>query len=191
MAKEKSVKKKVAVVPRNRTELEEFVSKIREAEQRISVTENEFNKEILALEAKINELKKAAKDEARPYEKEVDELARGVHIFAEGYRADLTDQGARKTVELTPSEKIRWYFTPPAVEVDEEEEALKELESWGLSEFIRVKKEINREAILREPEKIENLKHLSVGQEEIFAIVLSAMGIELQKGKKKFKKVTV
>lgn len=192
MAKEKKViRKKVVVVPKDKAELEQYVFQIREAEQEISAIENKFGKLILELEARINKLKKVAKDETEPYEKLIDELAKGVYIFAEGHRAELTDQGARKTVELAAGNKVRWYFTPPAVEVDEEEEALKELERRGLLEFVRVKKEIDKEAILREPEKIKNLKHLSVGQEEIFAIVLSAIGIELQKGERKFKKVAV
>ena len=192
MAKEKkTIRKKVVVVPKGKAELGQFVFQIREAEQRINEIENDSQKEILELKNKINELEKKAKNKAKPYEVKSNELAQGVYIFAEGHRVELTDEGARKTVELAAGDKIRWYFTPPAVEVDDEKEALKELERRELSEFIRVKKEIDKEAILREPEKIKNLKHLSVGQEEIFAIVLSAMGIELQKGKRKFKKIAV
>ncbi len=125
MAKEKKViRKKVVVVPKDKAELEQYVFQIREAEQGISAIENKFGKLILELEARINKLNKVAKDETKPYEKLIDELAKGVYIFAEGHRAELTDQGARKTVELAAGNKVRWYFTPPAVEVDEEEEAL-------------------------------------------------------------------
>lgn len=185
----KSIKKKVVIVPKDRVELGKFVSNIQEIERKIIALEDEFGQEIAEMAAKISKLKKEAQGKAKPYEERINELAKGVYIFAEGRRAELTDQGARKTVELAAGNRIRWYFTPPAVEVDEEEEALKELERRGLLEFIRVKREIDKEAILREPEKIKNLKHLSVGQEEIFAIVLSAMGIELQKGERKFKKI--
>lgn len=192
MAKErKPIKKKVITVPKNRAELEQFVSRIREAEQEIGEIENKYSKEILELETIISWLKEKAREEAKPHEKKINELAKGVYTFAKGHRNELTDQGAKKTVELAAGDKIKWYLTPPAVGVDEEEEALKELERRGLSQFIRTKKEIDKEAILQEPEKIRNLKHLSVSQQEIFAIVLLAIGIELQKGKKKFKKVAV
>lgn len=192
MAKErKSVKKKVTVVPKDRAELEQFVSRIRETEQEISRLENEVREEVLELVAKINKFKKKAQAKAKPYEEKINELAKGVYIFAEGHRNELTDQGAKKTVELAAGDKIKWYFTPPAVEVEEEEEALEELERRKLSQFIRTKKEIDKEAILREPEKIRGLKYLFVSQQEIFAIVLSIIGIELQKGERKFKKVTV
>lgn len=191
MAKErKSIEKKAVIVPKNRAELEQFVSRIREMEQEISIIENEYGKEMLELVARINELKKKAQAEAKPYEKKINDLAKGVYVFAEGHRDELTDQGIKKTVELTAGDKIKWYFTPPAVEADDEEEALKELERRGLSQFIRTKREIDKEAILREPEKIRNFKHLSVSQQEIFAIVLLTIGIELQKGERKFKKVT-
>lgn len=191
MKSEKVIKKKSVIVPKDRAGLEKFVSDIREAEQKIIALEDDLEKEISELAAEISELKRKAQAKAKPYEEKINELTKGVYIFAEGHRDELTDRGAKKTVELVAGDKIKWYFTPPAVAVADEEEAVKELKRRGLSQFIRTKEEIDKEAILREPEKVKNLKYLSIGQEEIFAIVLLAIGIELQKGKKKFKKVAV
>jgi phage host-nuclease inhibitor protein Gam len=116
-------------------------------------------------------------------------LAKGVFIYAYEHRKELTDGERKKTVEFITGDRIRWYFPSSSVNVVNEKAALAELKRRGLGKFIRVKREINKEAILQNPERIAGLKNLSVRQAEIFAIVLVAMGIELQKGERKFKKV--
>jgi phage host-nuclease inhibitor protein Gam len=187
----KAAKKKTFPIPRDKEELEEFVIKIRHTIVKVDRIEAETNIEIAKLEKQIDELKKKAQSKAKPLQSEINELAAGVFCFATDNRSELTEEEKKKTVEFSTGDKIRWYFTRPSVVVGDEAEAIAELERLKLKKLIRIKKEINREEILKAPEVAEKLENISVEQDEIFAIVPAEMGIELQKGKKKFKKVAL
>lgn len=189
MEKKKTSKKKVVVVPKDRVEMEQFVARIREVAEKLKALSAEIAGDLAVIAARVNDVKKDAQTRAKPLEERIDGLAQGVFIFASDHRSELTDEDRKKTVELVTGDKIRWYLPPSSVVVADEDEAIAELERRGLGEFIRVKKEINKEAILQNPEKIAKLKHLSVSQVEIFAIVPDMMDFELQKGDRKFKKV--
>ena len=189
MSEKKAVKKKALAVPKDRMELELFVVGIRQKEEAINALTIKASSEIAKLNVRIDAIKKKAQAEAKPIEKEINELAQGVFLFAESHREELTEKEKQKTVEFITGDKIRWYLTPWSVVVLNEADAIIELEGYGLEEFIRVKREINKEAILREPKKIKKIKNLSLRQSEIFAIVPAKMDFELQKGERKFKKV--
>ncbi|HRY28213.1 MAG TPA: host-nuclease inhibitor Gam family protein [Candidatus Moranbacteria bacterium] len=187
--KKETVKKKVASVPKDRPELEQFAAQVREAEQKIRSIGEEASKKIKRHEDEINEIKKDAQGKAKPLEEEIDRLAAGIFIFAQGHREELTENEKKKTVEFMAGDKIRWYFPPPSVIVEDEEAAIAELKRQGLLDFIRTKEAVDKTEILKDPDKIKKLKNLSIDQAEIFAIIPAEMGIELQKGKRKFKKV--
>lgn len=184
-------KKKPVVVPESMEELAWFVERIRREENAIREIEAKNTKKTSQLETQIAQLNQQAQSEAVPHAKEIESLAMGVWIYAEAHRKDLIKDEKVKTFELASGDILRWYFTKSRVEVANEEAALKELKRKELIDFIRVTEEINKEAILANQEKAEGLKTLSIEQDEVFAIVLAKMGVELQKGKRKFKKVTI
>lgn len=187
--KKETVKKKVVNMPKDRPELEKFAAKIRETEQKIRLISEEASAKIAWRETEINDIKKEAQNKAKPLEEEIDRLAAGIFIFAQGHREELTENEKKKTVEFMAGDKIRWYFPPPSVIVEDEEAAIAELKNKGLSDFIRTKETIDKTEILKDPDKVRKLKYLIIEQNEIFAIIPAEMGIELQKGKRKFKKV--
>jgi len=149
MEKKKSIKRKALVVPKDRAEMEQFVSRIREREEKINSIGTEATKEIAKWAARINSIKKNASAQAKPFEDEINELAKGVFIFASGHQAELTDEGRKRTVEFSTGDKIRWYFTPPSVVVEDEEKAIAELERRDLGEFIRKKKRSTEKRFLK------------------------------------------
>jgi phage host-nuclease inhibitor protein Gam len=187
----KSIKRKSVVVPENLEELVQFVKRIRAAEDAIREIEAKNEKKTSQLETQIAELNQQAQVEAAPHAADIETLAKGVWIYAEGHRQELIKDEKVKTFELSSGDMLRWYFTKPRVEVEDEDAALKELKRKGFNDFIRVSEEVNKEVILANQEKMKGLKMLKITQDEIFAIVLAKMGIELQKGKRKFKKVEV
>lgn len=184
----KTIKKKSILVPKDKNELAHFVALIHRAENIIEAIEAEKSKKIAELEMQIAELKHSAQSQAAEHEKEINLLANGVHIYAEAHRAELTDHDKIKTVELLAGDRIRWYLTPGAVEIEDEEAVIAELKKKKILEAVRIKEELDKEFILKNPDVIKGLRHISIRKEEIFAITLSVMGIELQKGKRKFKK---
>lgn len=191
MSEKKAVKKKVVAVPKDRQELEQFVARIREEAEIINALDAETAKEIAKVEERLNAIKKNALAKAKPIEKRINELALGIYRFAESHRSELTDEDRKRTVEFASGDRIRWYLTPRSVVVVDKEEAIKELKKKGFTELIRITEEINKEAILQQPDKVAHLYYLDISQTEIFAIVPARMEFELQKGDRKFKKVKI
>ncbi|CAK0765945.1 hypothetical protein CCP3SC15_330001 [Gammaproteobacteria bacterium] len=72
-----------------------------------------------------------------------------------------------RTIELSNG-AFGWRITPPKVNVRNEDGVLEQLHAKGLVRFIRVVNEINKEAILVEPDAIAEIKGLTVANSEQF-----------------------
>jgi phage host-nuclease inhibitor protein Gam len=106
-------------------------------------------------------------------------------------REVLTEDNKVKTVDL-PGGRVLWRFNPRSIYLKNEKAAIEELDKAGLAEFIRIKKEVNKEAILEKPESIADFKNVKVVQgKEVFAVKPADVKVELEKsrGKIKSKKV--
>ncbi|HYF13431.1 MAG TPA: host-nuclease inhibitor Gam family protein, partial [Candidatus Paceibacterota bacterium] len=78
-----------------------------------------------------------------------------------------------KTVEIPGVGYIRWYIWPSSVFFVKKLEAsiIERFKRLELTHFIRVKEEINKEAISEDPQKIEGMEDISiVPGEEVFSI---------------------
>ncbi len=62
-------------------------------------------------------------------------------------------------------------MTPPKVFIRAIENVLDYLRMAGLNRFIRVKEEVNKDAILAEPEVVANIKGISITQREEFIVI--------------------
>ena len=103
-----------------------------------------------ALAETIADAKKWAEAEAAPLKREMELLTRGLQVFAEARREELTEGGRRKTVKLSTGE-IAWRDRPPSVRIRDQGAVIEVLQARQLARFIREKLEIDREAMLREP----------------------------------------
>lgn len=99
-------------------------------------------------------------------------LTEGLRIWAEAHRARLTRDGRTKTVRLATG-VVQWRILPPkaAVARGMKDAVLAALEAAGLETFLRRKVELNREAVLEDPEAVAAIPGLSVesGGEEFIA----------------------
>lgn len=77
----------------------------------------------------------------------IEVLQQGVHGWCEAHRDDLTDGGKSKTVNFITG-SVNWRNDPPSVTVRNADTVLDMLTTLGLGTYIRVKKEVNKEAIL-------------------------------------------
>jgi phage host-nuclease inhibitor protein Gam len=150
-------------VPQNRDEAAGFVAEIGHCQRARSIIETGMN-------ARIAEIKADSETRARRLAAEIEELSRGLEIWAAANREALTDGGKSKTATLASGE-IKWRMTPPAVNLRGVADILKELFAKGLDQFIRTKHEIDKEAILRAPEEVADVPGISIGQHEEFVIV--------------------
>ncbi|WP_230660449.1 host-nuclease inhibitor Gam family protein [Psychrobacter sp. I-STPA10] len=129
-------------------------------------------REIIRLETEINDITAKAieerKDRLEMLRTSISELSEGVQTWCEVHRDTLCKNS--KTANLTTGE-VSWRQSPPKVSlrgIDKIMEALKEAK---LTQFIRIKEEINKDAILADPKAVKSIKGISIKSgEENFVI---------------------
>lgn len=94
-------------------------------------------------------------------EKEVESLQKAVQEFCEANRDELTEFGKTKTANFVTGE-VQWRQRPPSVAIRGAESVLESLMRLGLDRFIRTKNEINKEALLNEPEVAKGIAGITV-----------------------------
>lgn len=92
--------------------------------------------------------------------------AEGLRMYCEAHRARLTDDGKSKTAKFATG-TVSWRVRPPGVRVPRAREALAELvdrlKTLGLSRFLRIKEEVDKEAMLKEPDVAASVQGVSIG----------------------------
>lgn len=100
----------------------------------------------------IAQLQKQADEAVAPLTSEIQALEDSVKVWATANRDALTDGGKVKFADLTTG-IIRWRNNPPKCSVTGVDAVLALLESNPIfARFIRIKKEVNKDAVLNEPE---------------------------------------
>lgn len=167
MAKKASGRVKVEAaaypVPQTREEVVNAISAIGAAQR-------ERDRIRTAMNEALAELKEEYEAAARPFAEQIKELSQGVQTWCEAHRAELTRDGRVKTHQFASGE-VRWRMRPPSVVVRGSVAVLDALKSLGLARFIRTKEEVNREAILAEPDAVAGVKGVTVSQKEDFVVV--------------------
>jgi phage host-nuclease inhibitor protein Gam len=107
--------------------------------------------------------------QARPYADQIKELTSGVQLYCEANRSNLTQNGKVKTAKLASGE-VSWRTRPPSVTVRGAELVIEALKTLGLARFVRIKEEVNKEAILAEPEVAQQVRGVTISQGEDFVV---------------------
>jgi len=164
MAKKTRIKSTaVAVtVPQSREQAAEAIRQIGESQRELARLTADMNDELSRVKARWEEA-------AEPHKAKVEALTQGVQVWAEANRDALTQGGKTKTAALTTGE-ILWRMRPPSVRVTGAEAVLDVLRRLGLTRFIRSKDEINKDAILNEPEAVAHVAGISISQGEDFVV---------------------
>jgi phage host-nuclease inhibitor protein Gam len=142
-------------VPQNATEANHFIAAIGAAQRDLARIEADTNDG-------IERLKKAAVELSQPDAARIDALTKGLQIWAAANRKALTQDGKTKTVSL-PAGELSWRRRPPKVTLKKVDAVLAELEARGLSQFVRTKSEVNKEAMLDDPETARTVPGVSIG----------------------------
>jgi phage host-nuclease inhibitor protein Gam len=88
-------------------------------------------------------------------------LQAGVQAYCEAHRDELTDGGRVKTANFVTGE-VQWRQRPPSVSVRGSDSVIDTLKRLGLGKFVRTKEEVNKEAILNEPEEVRGVAGLNI-----------------------------
>lgn len=139
-------------------------------QKRIGELLREIQEHETTLARSIQVLEEASGKRVRTLQEEIHRLARGIHSFAEEHRNDLTEHGRRKTVSLLRSGTVLWYSTPASVAVRSVQQALAYLKKRRLRRFIRVKEEVDKDALRKEPAVAQTIPGVSLSSGNKFAI---------------------
>ena len=126
---------------------------------------------------KITDIKQSLGHGIEPLSSQIDALQKAVQAYCETNRDRLTNGGKTKTVPFTTGE-VGWRQRPPSVGVRAAETVIETLKKLGLGRFVRTKEEVNKEAILSEPEEARGIAGLTIvsGVEDFFVVPYDSTG---------------
>lgn len=170
MARRMKTPAETVAVPATLSEANVFVARIGAAQQELDAIQ-------AGLDAAAARVKAEHEALARPLRADIAALTRGVQVWAEAHRGELTQDGRVKTVKL-PSGEIAWRTRPPSVRLSGIAAVIEAIRERGLHGFLRVRAEVNKEAMLAEPELAVSVPGVTIGSAGEEFIVTPA-GMEL------------
>lgn len=111
------------------------------------------------LNDKVAKLTEDAAPQLKLLQEQITSLQKGVQIYCEANREDLCGKG--KTANLVTGE-VQWRQRPPSVKVTGVDAVIAWLKTMGMQSFVRSKEEINKEAMLNEPEKAKGVPGVTI-----------------------------
>jgi phage host-nuclease inhibitor protein Gam len=129
--------------------------------RQIGDLQRDFSRESTAMNDAIGEITQRHQPALASLMQRIEALQTGVQTWCEAHRNDLTNGGKVKTANLITGE-IQWRQRPPSVRIRAQEVVIETLERLGFGRFVRVKKEINKEAILADTAAVEDIVGISI-----------------------------
>ncbi|MFH1866589.1 MAG: host-nuclease inhibitor Gam family protein [Patescibacteria group bacterium] len=152
--------------------------------------------EEVCLNKTMNRLRAKAQPKINKHQQAIQNLLNSLFIFAEENRSKLTYWGKRKSVKIATG-SFGWRLTPIAVTIQNAAEIIQELKRRKLLNFIRIKETVNKEAILKRPTQVADIRGISISQREEFRVKPSRItveivsGIRISKKRRRLNKATV
>lgn len=163
MSKKARIKSAAAIgVPQTAAEVDRAIAEIGICQRERDRIQADMNDALAAQ-------REAWESQAKPYADRIKELTSGVQLYCEAHRDELTQHGKTKTARLSAGE-VSWRMRPPSVRVTGAEAVIEALKRLDLARFVRTKEEVNKEAVLAEPEIADRVKGLAVIQGEDFIV---------------------
>ncbi|OCG45800.1 host-nuclease inhibitor protein Gam [Gilliamella sp. Choc4-2] len=135
----------------------------------------DIQRELIRLETEMNdkiaEITASYSSSIEVLKKKSVEIQKGIQIWCEANRDELTNGGKVKSANLVTGE-VQWRNRPPSCTIRGSESVIEALKELKLTRFIRTKEEINKEAILNEPNAVAHVPGITIKKDvEDFAIV--------------------
>lgn len=141
-------------IPNNNDECAAYINQVGLLSRQISVIETQMNDEIAHITDSYT-------GRFTPLQEQVKTLQQGIQLYCEANRDDLTHEGKVKTATFLTG-TVQWRQRPPSVGVRGIDSVLEALKNFGLHRFIRVKEEINKDAILNEPTAVAGVAGITI-----------------------------
>jgi phage host-nuclease inhibitor protein Gam len=146
------IKTKAADAPQTMAQVQSDIRKIGDLQREHGRVGSDLNDEI----AKLTDV---AAPRLKDLQDQMIALQKGVQIWCEANREELCGKG--KTANLVTGE-VQWRQRPPSVKVTGVDAVIAWLKNMGMHAFVRSKEEINKEAMLNEPEKAKSVPGVSI-----------------------------
>lgn len=143
-----------AYVPQTIDDCAADIRRIGDLQRQLIVAQAEMNDRIAEITEMYQPMLNSIKQMIEP-------LQAGVQVWCEANRHDLTRGGKVKTAGFVTGE-VQWRQRPPSVSVRGADGVMLLLVKLGLDRFIRVKTEINKDAILNEPEAVRGVPGITI-----------------------------
>lgn len=130
------------------------IRQIGEVSREVARLTADMNDEIAAITQKYQTL-------ITPKQERLVGMQTGVQVWCEANRDKLTNSGKVKTANLITG-IVLWRQRPPSVGIRGAESVIETLKKLGLSRFIRTKEEVNKEAMLNEPDAVRGIAGISI-----------------------------
>lgn len=149
------IKKQAASdVPQTRDDVASDIRRIGDlTRERLRLT-TEMNDRIAAITAEYQPAIEAG-------DAETETLRAGVQSWCEAHRDELTRAGRVKTANLITGE-VSWRQRPPSVSVRGQDAVIETLRRLGLGRFVRVREEVNKEAVLHDPDALAGINGIRI-----------------------------
>ena len=145
-------------VPQSREEASSHLRRIGELNRDLARREADMNDAL----ARIKEKVEAAAD---PLREESKALTEGLKTWCEANRAELTG-GHKVKFALLGTGQVSWRLRPAKVSVPKDQESfIALLRRLGLGRFVRVKEEVNRDAMLDDKEAARAVPGVRIASE--------------------------
>ena len=135
---------------------------------------------------RIRALTNGARKKVKPFEEEINRKFSQLAVFMEGRRAELTDDGKKKTVRL-PTGEVGWRISALALEVIDQEEAVAVLKEMGLRKAVRQVEEVDKnelkKLLKKDPELLDKVTAISAKQDEFFWAKPINVSVKLERDK--------
>lgn len=148
--------KTLAAVPQSKNDCAESVRVI-----------GDLQREFERLRANMNDAIAAITQDHQPalaaLSERIEGLQTGVQAWCEAHRIELCGEGDRlgKTANLVTGE-VAWRQRPPSVSIRGADAVTETLLRMGLGRFVRVRHEVNKEAILNEPDAVRGIAGINI-----------------------------
>jgi len=160
----KARKKSVAVdlpIPQSIDEAASQIAEIGRLRRNIEAHER-------ALNERLTQIREECDAMVGPLRERLERLFEGLKLWCEVHRQTICEDGLKS--RRLPTGTISWRLTPPRVELRKVAEVLAALQDAGLDQLIRVKREVDKDAILSHPALVRDIPGISITQREEFIV---------------------
>jgi phage host-nuclease inhibitor protein Gam len=130
------------------------IRQIGEVSREVARLSADMNDEIATITQKYQAL-------ITPKQERLVSMQTGVQVWCEANRDKLTNSGKVKTANLITG-NVLWRQRPPSISIRGAESVIETLKKLALTRFVRTKEEVNKEAMLNEPDAVRGIAGISI-----------------------------